>query len=79
MLTYLDLTALYPSTPLTPALIHTMSGPPTGASAGARPSSEQIAMFKQAGIRKLFIADISGGLGPYVLGYELHPLPRHQS
>jgi len=46
-----------------------MSGPATGA--GARPSPEQIAMFKEAGIRKLFIADISGGLGPYIMGYVL--------
>lgn len=46
-----------------------MSGPPTGT--GARPSPGQIAMFKEAGIRKLFIADISGGLGPYVMGYIL--------
>ena len=42
-----------------------MSGPPAGA---GKPSPEQIAMFKEAGIRKIFIADISGGLGPYVMG-----------
>jgi len=42
-----------------------MSGPPAGA---GQPSPEQIAMFKEAGIRKIFIADISGGLGPYVMG-----------
>jgi hypothetical protein len=56
-----------------------MSGPPPGAGAGARPSPEQIAMFKEAGIRKLFIADISGGLGPYVMGYVLSFLPKYYS
>jgi hypothetical protein len=45
-----------------------MSGPPPGAGSGMKPSSEQIAMFKEAGIRKIFTADISGGLGPYVMG-----------
>lgn len=48
-----------------------MSGPPPGAGAGAKPSPEQIAMFKEAGIRKIFTAHISGGLGPYIMGYAL--------
>ena len=52
-----------------------MSGPLPGAGAGARPSPEQIAMFKEAGIRKIFTADISGGLGPYIMGYVLYSLP----
>lgn len=56
-----------------------MSGPPSGAGAGAKPSPEQIAMFKEAGIRKLFIADISGGLGPYVMGYVLYFSPEYIS
>jgi hypothetical protein len=48
-----------------------MSGPPPGAVAGegaGRPSPEQIAMYKEAGIRKLFVGDIGDGLGPYVMG-----------
>jgi hypothetical protein len=47
-----------------------MSGPPpgAGAGAGARPSPEQIAMYKEAGIRKIFVAGIGDGLGPYVMG-----------
>ena len=47
-----------------------MSGAPpgAGAGAGARPSPEQIAMFKEAGIRKIFVADLGDGLGPYIMG-----------
>lgn len=50
-----------------------MSGSPPGAGAGgagagARPSPEQIAMFKEAGIRKIFVADLGDGLGPYIMG-----------
>jgi hypothetical protein len=46
-----------------------MSGPSSGAGAGGhQPTPEQIAMYKEAGIRKLFVADISGGLGPYIMG-----------
>jgi len=41
-----------------------MSGPP----AGVTLSPEQIATFKEAGVRNTFIADISAGLGPFVMG-----------
>jgi hypothetical protein len=41
-----------------------MSGPP----AGVTLSPEQIATFKEAGVRNTFIADLSGGLGPFVMG-----------
>jgi len=41
-----------------------MSGPP----AGVQLSPEQIAAFKEAGVRNTFIADLSAGFGPFIMG-----------
>ena len=41
-----------------------MSGPP----AGVHLSPEQIAAFKEAGVRKTFIADLGAGFGPFIMG-----------
>lgn len=46
------------------------AGPPSAFSGGAHgPTPEQIAGFKEAGIRKTFVADIGEGFGPYIMGY----------
>jgi hypothetical protein len=42
------------------------SSPASGA-----PTPEKMAGFKEAGIRKTFVADIGAGFGPYVMGYVL--------
>ena len=57
------------------------SGPPGAggmprAGGGGPPTPEQIAMFKEAGVRKLFASDIGAGFGPFVMGYVLLPLLR---
>jgi len=44
-----------------------MSGPP----AGVHLSPEQIAAFKEAGVRNTFIADLGAGFGPFIMGYVL--------
>lgn len=48
-----------------------MAGPPsgTGAPGGTgQPSPEQIAMYKEMGVRKLFASDIGAGFGPFIMG-----------
>lgn len=42
-----------------------MSGPPPG----VQLSPAQIAAFKEAGVRNTFIADLSAGFGPFIMGY----------
>jgi hypothetical protein len=45
------------------------AGPPSAFSGGAHgPTPEQIAGFKEAGIRKTFVADIGEGFGPFIMG-----------
>jgi len=48
-----------------------MSGPP----AGVQLSPQQIAAFKEAGVRNTFIVDLSAGFGPFVMGYVSLPSP----
>lgn len=49
-----------------------MAGPPgaggPGGAPGGPPSPEQIAMYKEMGVRKLFASDIGAGFGPFILG-----------
>jgi hypothetical protein len=48
------------------------AGPPSAFSGGAHgPTLEQIAGFKEAGVRKTFVADIGEGFGPYIMGSVL--------
>ena len=45
------------------------AGPPSALGDGPRgPTPEQIAGFKEAGIRKTFVTDIGEALGPYIMG-----------
>ena len=45
------------------------AGPPSAFGGGPRgPTPEQIAGFKEAGIRKTFVTDIGEALGPYIMG-----------
>lgn len=45
-----------------------MNGPP----AGVKLSPEQVAAFKEQGVRGVFLADgIGGAIGPFVMGYVL--------
>jgi hypothetical protein len=42
-----------------------------GVGGGTKPSPEQIAGFKEAGLRERFTVDIGAAIGPYIMGSVL--------